>query len=609
MKKIALKNIIFALIVLVSLFLAAGLSTYYLTHSQRQSLNNLLERSNLLLTTMAYNASEHLIQESYSALEDVVNQTVQAKSISRALVTKRDGVIVADSDLSQVGEVCTDLNDLDRFEPRQGYYLNQCEDFWIMFKEVNLLNQNYGRVYIFLDTQDIEKSQQALLFRSLPVSALLLLLGLLLGWVLTKVMTRSIWTNVAIIQDIASGHREKRLKPGRIREIASLASSVNSMADHLLDQNQKLQEAQKSKELFISNMSHELQTPLNGIEGTASLILTRPGVSDSIKKEIQVIRSCNSYLHRMIKDLLTYEDFVQGKITSTLENFTLLQLVDTMEHLIWDFRSNDQITYTSEVASDTPLLYGEKDRIIQVLSILLSNAFKFTESGKVVFTADYRAGELIFHVIDSGPGISHAQKAMIFAPFSQLEDTYSKTRRGLGLGLDLAQRIVTHFGGSLLLESQEGQGSDFCLRFPVTPLSQAPLEGGGTSSQEENKKRMLIVEDEAVNRLFIVNMMKKQGFSVDASADGKDAWNKLQNQQYDIVLMDIGLPILNGREVTQKIRAHSGPNKGTPVVAVTAHSAKHDIQLCLAAGINDVITKPFRESQLMEKVALLLVQN
>lgn len=609
---IRLRSLIFLVILITTVLLTVGMTLQQTSSYRRIAYENLEARARLLADNFSTLAETPLLQETYSEAQNLVTEYVEDPSILTALVLRQDGLTVAHSNPELVGANRGELHNLDRFERAGEYWFRRTEREFAVSRSVEVVGIEYGRVFLTFDLRPIAREADALIMRSIGLGLLLLIVNLFVAYGLTYLLSREISDQIGGVEEIAQGSKATRVTPGRISELARLANSVNTMASKLLanetaltSANRELREAQQSKQQFISNMSHELQTPLNGIAGLTSLILSGENPPE-LDERVRAIKASGEYLARMIGDLLEYDRLITGEVEIQESAFELEDLLRTLEYMYREPMRLAGLEFDVVLGGETFQVIGDRDRITQVLSLLLSNAIKFSNDGTVTVECRCRESDLALTVSDTGIGIPREKLDEIFLPFRQLEETHSKTRRGLGLGLHLAGRIAEQCGGTISVESEVGRGSSFTLRIPVRPIEDAAA--GETEVDFGNGERsVLVVEDEAINRLFLVAMLRQDGLDVAEAKDGEAAYALLESRSFDLVLMDIGLPKMNGRDVTRKVRAQScGPNRTTPIIAVTAHSTEEDLRDCMEAGVDKVVTKPIKETQLRRTISSYL---
>jgi PAS domain S-box-containing protein len=360
--------------------------------------------------------------------------------------------------------------------------------------------------------------------------------------------------------------------------------------------------ADRAKGQFLANMSHEIRTPMAGILGLADLLL-KTDLTGPQRRYSNLIQSSTGSLLGVIDDILDFSKVEADKLTLERVPFHLPSiLTETVELL--RFRAQAK-GITLELCSTFDLpgwCLGDPGRLRQVVINLVGNAIKFTDDGRVEVRAGSAPdGRVRIAVQDTGVGIPDAVRERLFTPFSQADSSTSRRFGGSGLGLAISKRIVEMMGGEIGFESRTGAGSTFWFTAAL-PLTEPPphLESGAADAAGGAARacagRILIAEDNPVNQLVIVEQLKDLGFEATAVSNGREVLTALEEQPYDLVLMDCQMPELDGYETTRRMRERWQ----TPVVALTAHAMQGDREKCLAAGMNDYIAKPFRPELLRQ---------
>ncbi|GAB6040727.1 hybrid sensor histidine kinase/response regulator [Endothiovibrio diazotrophicus] len=368
------------------------------------------------------------------------------------------------------------------------------------------------------------------------------------------------------------------------------------------------EKANRAKSEFLANMSHELRTPMNAVLGYAQLLQGAPGLGEEQRGDVEEILTAGRHLLELINEVLDLAKMEAGRLELEQLEFVPAQLVEELAGTYGVQARAKGIELDAETAPTLPeLVVGDPTRLRQVLVNLLGNAIKFTERGRICLAARPAEGEgLLFEVSDSGIGIDAAVRDKLFQPFTQADESMTRRFGGTGLGLALCRKLVEAMGGEIGVDSEPGRGSRFWVRLP---LAAVPLGGKASSaarSQSERaaggryRGRVLVVEDNAVNRQVAVGMLVRFGLDPDTAADGEQALARLEEGRYDLVLMDLQMPVLDGDQATRRLREREqeGGLVPTPVVALTAYAMAGDREAALAAGMDDYLTKPVSLSEL-----------
>ncbi len=378
--------------------------------------------------------------------------------------------------------------------------------------------------------------------------------------------------------------------------------------------------ANRAKSEFLTNMSHELRTPLNGILGVAQLLENAPNFSDRDREDIGIIYQSGTHLLTLINDILDLSKIEAGKMELEPTSFHFPSFIQGIVEICRVRAEQKHIDFIYQHEDRIPQgIHADEKRLRQVLLNLLGNAIKFTDRGSVTFTLSYldrpdRVQEEIvnedrealpicrihFKIDDTGVGITEEQLNSIFLPFEQGKNTGHKAE-GTGLGLTISQKLIEMMGSTLIVNSILGRGSQFelTLEFPTIPNFSQPqstipvTDSFSQANATDRSYRVLLVEDTPVNQKIALRMLERLGFKADLANNGKEALSCLDRQNYDVVFMDIQMPEMDGLEATKKIRQQGNTDRPW-IVAMTANAMQGDRELCLAAGMNDYISKPVK---------------
>ena len=371
--------------------------------------------------------------------------------------------------------------------------------------------------------------------------------------------------------------------------------------------------ASEAKSLFLAHMSHEIRTPMNAILGMADPLLdTERG--ERQRKHVSILKSSAEGLLQLIDDILDFSKIEASKLE--LENVPF-ELEDVVEAAILPLQARAAakgLEIRTEVTRAFPtLVEGDPARLRQVLINLVSNAIKFTETGYVVVNVeqehfDTSGVHLRFSVRDTGIGISAEAQAHLFQPFTQADSSTSRRYGGTGLGLVICRKLVELMGGEIHLESRVGVGSDFHFVVVLKPALGKAAETHHRVSRpahETSHYRLLLAEDNPVNQLVALGQLEALGYQADAAGNGHEVLRACESRVYDLILMDCQMPELDGYETSRRLRELESltGRRPVPIVAVTAHAMKGDREKCLAAGMNDYLSKPFRQDDLAAMLA------
>ncbi len=353
---------------------------------------------------------------------------------------------------------------------------------------------------------------------------------------------------------------------------------------------------------FLANMSHEVRTPLNGIIGLAELLSKTDNPSEQ-RSHVGLIGDAARQLLELLNGILDLSKAEMGKLDFTPERVEFRPLLEQIVAFHRPRAEDKGIELALETGADAPdVLFVDPLRLRQVLDNLLSNAVKFTERGRIVLRCGFEASGaspdwVRVSISDSGVGVPPERADEIFDDFVQANGTSSRRFGGTGLGLAISKHLVERMGGQIGYRPGESGGSVFWFRLPI--VEPTTLARPASAPSEERPGRVLVVDDNRINSLLLRKMLEDQGVHAEEAGGGQAALERWSSETWDVVLMDVQMPDMDGLEVTREIRAREDPSGRTPIVAVTAHAMDSDRQRCLDAGMDDYLVKPVREQELL----------
>jgi len=392
----------------------------------------------------------------------------------------------------------------------------------------------------------------------------------------------------------------------QVRQLRQRRAALESLAASLARARHDAEAASRAKSTFLANMSHEIRTPFHGLMGMLSL-LRETGLSPKQIDHLRTATESADHLLVILNDILDMSQLESGRLTLAPAPLDLRVLLREVEALMRPQAMARQLSLHVDIAPELPeRVTADGTRLKQILFNLLSNAIKFSDRGEIVLDVRLQQGEgsapeVVFSVIDHGVGIDEVTLARLFNRFAQADTTRARRHGGTGLGLDISRNLARLMGGDITVTSRPGVGSRFVLALPL--VAAAPLPAAARQPDSPGpvtrRLRLLVAEDHPVNRHYISALLEGQGHDAHYVANGLEAVDAARQEAFDLVLMDLHMPRMDGVAATRAIRALPDPARSTvPIVALTADAFEEARDRCLLAGMNDFLTKPVSPARL-----------
>ena len=470
-----------------------------------------------------------------------------------------------------------------------------------------------GSLALAYDLQESRSQLQRLLLFLVALSLVVMLVVMVISERLQRMISGPITRLAAATRTVADERDYSiRVPNSSTDEIGTLVDGFNQMLQRVEDHQVAIVRAGQAKSEFLANMSHELRTPMNGVIGMAEL-LQDTSLEPEQREWLGYIRTSANHLLNVISDILDFSKLEAGRMTIEQLPFDPRAMIREVQMMVAPVCAGKALALKIDCGPGLPpQLLGDPVRVRQVMLNLVGNAVKFTEQGTITIRAGTGSGpggepRWRIAVADTGIGVPADKQAAIFEKFTQADSSTTRCFGGTGLGLAISRQLVERMGGTIGVASEVGAGSEFWFELPLVGVAPAAAavaapQTAAAADRPGEGRTALVAEDNRVNQLVALKALQTMGFTVVLAANGHEAIGALDRALPDIILMDCQMPEMDGWNATRQIRARGGACAEVPIIALTAHAATADRELCLAAGMNDYLSKPVNLRALRETV-------
>jgi hypothetical protein len=581
-----------------------------------------VQLANWLAKNLATNSESWLLAHDYSGLQEIVLSQKSYANLDLAMIVDLDGKILAHTDPSKIGHFITNEVLQDNSSKNKELITIPGEDVINTIATIKIDNVVMGKVWIILNQEANLSVLRKIAWDGILYTFLAILVGGAMAILVANTMTKRLRHLLEVADAIKNGEHHLRSQVTGPDEVGKLSAGFNLMLDSLELKEKSLKKAEltanmanKAKSDFLAMMSHEIRTPLNAIIGIADVLADSP-MNEEQRKYFEIFQRSGENLINLVNDILDFSKLEAKELKIVKNSFSLSEFFDELKALNNENARHKKLNLEVNIDSVLPLnVVGDSHRLRQIMQNLVSNAIKFTETGFVTLTAtlisiDTQDVIIEFSVIDSGIGIGKEEQEKLFQRFYQVETVTAKRLGGTGLGLAISKRLVELMGGHIYCESELGKGSRFYFTLSLQIDHEdarfvekiAPCH----TSYLTKTKKILLADDNEVNRILIRAFLQDQQVEITECGNGQEALELFDKNVYDLVLLDMQMPILDGYQTAKKMREWESNHQRTrtSIFALSGDSTADRVQKSLDAGCDNHLSKPIRKNLLIEALSL-----